>query len=264
MVFLVGIGVEDDFSAVIERVEEFDRAVVEIVVAVGGAESVTLAVVEIEVVAEFIDSAVRRGKGGVEIVAADDVLGAGRKRFVVARAVGDVIERAAGLRSVLEGGAAVEEFDPVHGVERRGVVGFRIAELVGVDRDSVAQDLGELRAVRVEPAVAEADQWRGFLGEQQAGGLGQRLAVVVADNPRLGIQIDDRSLLSGEDRGSAHVRQPALLVGFIGFRLGGHHQGFERGHRILGHGQTGGGESRRQPCGGGTGNGVVFHGIDFS
>ena len=58
-----------------------------------------------------------------------------------------------------------------------------------MNRDAVLQHLGVLHAARIKPAIPDAHQRRGFLTEQQAGRAGQRLPVVVVDDPRKFIQI---------------------------------------------------------------------------
>ncbi|MBI2497551.1 MAG: hypothetical protein HYV75_06420 [Opitutae bacterium] len=111
--------------------------------------------------------------------------------------------------------------DAVNRVERRGVVSLGVAELVGVDRDAVLQYLGELRAMRREAAVAEADKRRGFLAEDEAGSLGEGLAVVVAGDAGQAVEVEDGGFFAGVDLGALGIGQERVLniVIFLGFGL---------------------------------------------
>ena len=60
--FFIGIERENQVAAVVERVEQFDRAGIEIVVAVRTAEAICFVVVEVGVVAEFPHGAIGGGE----------------------------------------------------------------------------------------------------------------------------------------------------------------------------------------------------------
>ena len=111
----------------------------------------------------------------------------------------------------------MEEFDAVHGIERRCVVSFGVTKLVGMNRQSIAQHLSKLCTMRVEAAVADADQGRGFLAEQEAWCLIESLAVVVANDARLVVEVDHLGFFTGVNRSSYDRRQPGVLDRSIGF-----------------------------------------------
>ena len=134
------------------------------------------------------------GKAGViavEVVRAEDALGPETGHTVPWGHVGDVVENAGWLGTVHEATAAPDEFDPVHHVEGRRVVGFGVPERIGMNRNSVFENLEKLHPVGfANPAVAEADQGCGFLGKKEARSHGEGLSVVVGLNLGQRIQVD--------------------------------------------------------------------------
>ena len=114
-----------------------------------------------------------------------------------------------------------------------------------MDRNAVLQDLRELRAVGLEAAVADADQRGRLLAEDEPGRLGERLAVVVAVDPGLAVEVEDRGLLAGVDLGALDVRQKRPLDHVVELRLG---LDLEAGHLDRGRRGLGGGKKRgREP-----------------
>jgi hypothetical protein len=62
------------------------------------------------------------------------------------------------LRAIEKGGPAPDNLDRFDGGQRRGVVGFRIAERIGMNRKAVFEDLELLGAMRIEAAGSDANQ----------------------------------------------------------------------------------------------------------
>jgi hypothetical protein len=105
-------------------------------------------------------------------------------------------------------------------VSSGGVVGFRIPKLVGVNGDAVFEDLRKLGAVRLETAVADAEERRRFFAEDQAGGLRESLAVVVAGDAGQRIEIQHRGFLADINLGALHIGQERPLDVVVLFGLG--------------------------------------------
>ncbi len=176
--------------------------------------------VVVSVVAGIAAGSGEAGVVGVKAEGAEDVLGSECGGTVCHGHVGDVVEYAGGLCAVHEGSASADEFDAIDDIERRGVIGFGVAERVAVDGDTVFEDLEELGAVGgTDSAEAEADERGGFLGVEEAGGHGEGLPIVVGLDFRERVEIDDGGALSGEDVLSfdgfwERVLDDAIVFGF--------------------------------------------------
>jgi hypothetical protein len=128
--------------------------------------------------------------------------------------MGDVIQRAAGLRAIHQRRSATQELDAIDRIERRRVIRLGIPELIRVNGESVLEHLGELGPVRRQAAIANAHQRTGFLTQQQARGLRQRLAIIVVADLRQFVEIQDRRLFARVDPGLLNIRQKRALHGF--------------------------------------------------
>ena len=154
--FVVGIEGEDQSAVVADVVRQLRAAGVEIVVAIR-AEAVALAVIVIRVVTEITDRPARAGKILIEPVAPEEILGREGKRHIARWRFHDEVERAAGLRTKLQGRPGPNELDPFDRIEDGSVMGLRKTELLVLDRDPVFQDLHELTALGIQAAVTKVD-----------------------------------------------------------------------------------------------------------
>ena len=181
LLVVVLVGVDNQVGALRRLRPPGERAapVVDRPGAVGLAESVGLAVVVVAVVAELVDGSAQLGEVGEVVEASDRVERAEPERGVERRFLHDVVHRAARLRPVEEGGSSSDDLKTLHPVDRGGVVGFRVSEHVGMDRDPVLHHLHELHAVRGKSARADAHERRRLLGENDSGRGLKGLAVVV-------------------------------------------------------------------------------------
>ncbi len=218
--FLVKVECQHQPGAFAEGLHQLEEAPVEAVAAVGFPEEVGLAVVEVSVVARGTGGSRKAGVVGIKVVRPKDILGADGEGAVGDRHVGHVVEGAGGLRAKHQRGAAADEFEAIHHVEGRHVIGLGITKRIAVDGDAILEDLEKLGTLRgADTAVAEADHGGGFLRVEQAGGHGKGLTVVVGLHLGEGVQIDDSGPLSGEDAVVLHafgegVLDDAVVFGF--------------------------------------------------
>src|SRR4030095_408248 len=122
---------------------------IDFVIAVRFAKTFALAMIVISVITERADRPIQSGIVAVELVTAERVLFDKVKWRIASRHFHDEIERAAWLRSVLQGGAAPNEFDPLHRIKNWRVMCFRKTELLVFDRHAVLEDLHELAPLRI-------------------------------------------------------------------------------------------------------------------
>ena len=83
--------------------------------------------------------------------------------------------------------------------------------------NAVLEDLAELGAVWVETAITDAEERRGFLAENEAGGVGERLTVVVAVDARESIEVEHGGLFADIDFCALEIGQERTLDGVILF-----------------------------------------------
>jgi hypothetical protein len=163
MFFGIGVECENPAAAFVCIQHELDMAGIERDVAVRMAEAVSFAVIVVAVIADAAARAVEVGEIGIKIVAAESVGGAEGERPVLPRPVSDEVQGATGLRAVKKRRAAAQKLQAIHCIQRRRVIRLGITKLVGMNGDAVLQDLRELHAARVQPAIADTDQRRCFL-----------------------------------------------------------------------------------------------------
>ena len=176
-------------------------------IAVRLAESVRLLVVVVAEVSEAPDRPADRGEVRIHPETAEEIRRLEIERRVEWRLLHDEIDRARRLRPIHQRRAAPHELDRLHRIERRRVVGLRVAIHVGVDRNPVLQHLHEHHAVRIEAPVADAHQRRTFLGQNQPWHLRDRLPEIVHADFGKVVEIDVRGLFSGVDFRPLHIGQ---------------------------------------------------------
>ena len=227
---VVLVGVDDQVGALRRLRSPGERAapVVDGPGAVGLAESVGLAVVVVAVVSELVDGSAQLGEVGEVVEASDRVERAEPERGVERRLLHDVVHRATRLRSVEQRRPAPHDLKSLHPVDRGGIVGFRVSEHVGMDRDPVLHHLHELHAVGGKPARADAHERCRLLREDHAGRRLEGLAVVVVIDLGQEVGIDVVRALPGEDLRPLDIREEWTVLGWL--ELVDHLDGFHPSH----------------------------------
>ena len=179
-------------------VHQADGPAVDLKVSILPAEAVALPMIERHQVAELAIGAIHEGVGGVEPVAAEDVLGAQGKRPIPARLVRHVVERTRGLRPVHKRSSATDKLQSIHRFEGGREVHGGVSVEVQHEGHAVLEHQQVLRLVWVTDApVTQAEQTGiGQFAHHESGNLREGLAVVVALNLRQRVKIEDRDLLA--------------------------------------------------------------------
>ena len=205
-------------------VHQADGAAVNCKVAILPAEAIALAMIERHQVAKLAIGAIDEGMGGVEPIAAEDVLGAQGKRPIPARLVGHVVERTRRLRPVHERGPATNELQPVHRFEGWRKVHGGVPVEIHDEGHAVLEHQQVLRFVRIADApVSQAEQTGiGQLTDHESGNLREGLAVVVALDLRQRVKIEDRNLLAGIHLGAFHLGRERVGDHIVGVGFSDH------------------------------------------
>ena len=144
----------------------------------------------VSVIAELPERAAEGGEIRIHVETTENVCGLDGEWRVQWRFFHDKIDRAGGLRTIHERRPTSYHFDALYGIKRRRVVGLGISHHVRMDRNAILEDLEKLRPVRIVSAIANAQQRRVFLSEDETRRFGNDLPVVVHADVRNLLQID--------------------------------------------------------------------------